>query len=122
MAYVNYEFYASYSDKVPQEVFDRLAYKASRFIDKVTFGRAKAVTDEETLEAIKYAACEMCDCLHTGECRRVEGREVESVSNDGYSVTFAKEIDSTGNLIRKELYQIAEEYLPCELLSFDLRD
>lgn len=118
-AYATYSFYAdTYGGTAAEIDFNRQVYKSSRFLDKITFGRAAAVEDPDTLELIAYAVCEMVDQLAAETAAVVDGKTVKSVSNDGYSVSFVTEADGAAGLTSQRLYSIAENYLPTELLSF----
>lgn len=118
-AYATYSFYTdTYGGEAAESEFNRQVYKASRFLDKITFDRAAAVTDPDTLELLAYAVCEMADQLTAEAAAVVDGKTVKSVSNDGYSVSFVTEADGGVSLTSQKLYSIAEGYLPTELLSF----
>lgn len=118
-AYATYSFYTdTYGGEAAESEFNRQVYKASRFLDKITFDRAAAVTDPDTLELLAYAVCEMADQLTAEAAAAVDGKTVKSVSNDGYSVSFVTEADGGASLTPQRLYNIAEGYLPTELLSF----
>ena len=118
-AYATYSFYTdTYGGEAAESEFNRQVYKASRFLDKITFDRAAAVTDPDTLELLAYAVCEMADQLTAEAAAAVDGKTVKSVSNDGYSVSFVTEADRGASLTSQRLYSIAEGYLPTELLSF----
>ncbi len=121
--YATYFFYTdTYGGTAAEVEFNRNAYKASRFIDKITFDRAGTVTDPDTLELLAYAVCEMADQLIAEVAAMVDGKTVKSVSNDGYSVSFVTEADGAAGLTSQKLYSIAENYLPTELLSFVIED
>lgn len=118
-AYATYSFYTdTYGGEAAESEFNRQVYKASRFLDKITFDRAAAVTDPDTLELLAYAVCEMADQLTAEAAAAVDGKTVKSVSNDGYSVSFVTEADGGASLTSQRLYSIAEGYLPTELISF----
>lgn len=117
--YATYSFYTDIYGGAGAEVeFNRNAYKASRFIDKITFGRAADVVEQDTTDLLAYAVCEMVDQLTAETAAAVDGKTVKSVSNDGYSVSFVTEADGTAGLTSQKLYSIAKNYLPTELLSF----
>ena len=118
-AYATYSFYTdTYGGTAAEIDFNRQVYKASRFLDKITFDRAAAVADPDTLELLAYAVCEMADQLTAEAAAAVDGKTVKSVSNDGYSVSFVTEADGGASLTSQRLYSIAKNYLPTELLSF----
>lgn len=121
--YATYSFYTdTYGGMAAEIDFNRSAYKASRFIDKITFGRAAAVSDQDTSDLLACAVCEMADQLIAETAAAVDGKTVKSVSNDGYSVSFVTEADGAAGLPSQKLYSIAENYLPTELLSFVIED
>lgn len=71
--------------------FNRLALRASKVIDGLTFNRAAAVvtagTDTDSIEAIMMATCAVAEALHAenGSGDRV----VQSERVGNYSVTYA---------------------------------
>ena len=121
--YATYSFYTdTYGGAAAETDFNRGAYKASRFIDKITFGRAADADDQDTADLLAYAVCEMADQLTAETAAAVDGKTVKSVSNDGYSVSFVTEADGAAGSTSQKLYSIAENYLPIELLSFVIED
>ena len=121
--YATYSFYMdTYGGTAAEIDFNRSAYKASRFIDKITFGRAADADDQDTADLLAYAVCEMADQLTAEAAAAVDGKTVKSVSNDGYSVSFVTEADGAAGSTSQKLYSIAENYLPTELLSFVIED
>lgn len=121
--YATYSFYTdTYGGAATEIDFNRGAYKASRFIDKITFGRAADADDQDTADLLAYAVCEMVDQLTAEAVAAVDGKTVKSVSNDGYSVSFVTEADGAAGSTSQKLYSIAENYLPTELLSFVIED
>lgn len=114
-AYITYDFYTSeYGGAMPENLFKKQAVRASRYIDRITFDRVKDL--EDIPESVKYACCEMTDALQVYDDAKVDGKDVQSVSNAGYSVTFASGSDASGGITGK-LYEIAELYIPAHLLS-----
>ena len=86
MAYADYEYYKrTYLGRaVQEEDFPRLALRASEYLDKVTFGRAR---DHAGEEPVRLACCAVAEELFRQE--EFGGREVASESNAGRSVSFA---------------------------------
>lgn len=112
--YADYEYYIdTYCGDMIEVHFNRQIVRVSSFIDYITFGRLGG--PEAAPEEVKYAACEMCDVLQAYEDAKVEGRDVQSVSNAGYSVTFAGSADTGG--ANAEMNRIAQRYIPAHLLS-----
>ena len=119
--YVDYQFYTdSYRGAMPRESFERFVVRASRYIDKITFGRIADLDDMP--EGVKWACCEMCETLKAESDSRVDGKDVKSVSNAGYSVTYVSSADGAAGNTRSKLYDIAKLYLPVELLSFNTQE
>ena len=61
--------------------FDSVIGKASAYIDRITFGRAKEKSDSED---VKKAACAVAEVMYRNESRY----GISSENNDGYSVTY----------------------------------
>lgn len=114
-AYVTYVYYIDeYGGDMPEVQFKRQAVRASMYIDKITFDRIKALG--EVPEGVKFACCEMSEALYAYDTAKVDGKDVQSVSNAGYSVTFTSGSDTGGGIAGK-LYELAELYIPAHLLS-----
>lgn len=91
------EFYKGF--QTGEEEFSSLALKASKYLDKITFGRI-----DDADENVKLAMCAVVDSMHKTE--RVS--HIASESNDGYSISYK----NTG----ESLYKTASMFLPPELL------
>lgn len=86
MITVDYSFYTgAYHGTLAEVDFNRLAVKASAYLDRVTFGRLAAVTDTAVLELAKLACCAAADAMLANE----QGG-VKTESNDGISVTYVE--------------------------------
>ena len=106
--YATYEFYTDEygGTAVKDSDFTRLATKASRYIDKLTFGRTAALTSHPP--EVSQAVCALCDYyVQVGENRT--GKSSESIGD--YSVTYASRKTETA-----EVRSLVEMYLPRELL------
>ena len=103
MPYVDFDWYSKVyqSGEVPEDKFYNLALKATKYIDKITFGRA-----DEADENVKYAVCAIVDEMYKSEARR----GIAAESNDGYSISYIK------NNGTENLYKTAKLFLPPELL------
>lgn len=91
--YANYEWYLmNYSGNVPEKEFERLAAKASSYIDAETLGRAAVLkeTDPRYI-AVKRCCCELVDEIYSEE----QGGGIASESNDGVSISYVKGISNT---------------------------
>lgn len=104
---------------IPADCFDRHAFKVSRYLDKITFGRISTATEcDELMEQVRCAVCEMAEQSYAADSAKVDGKTVKSVSNDGYSMTFVTEADGGSDLTSGQLCDIAMTYLPSWLFSF----
>lgn len=104
---------------IPADCFDRHAFKASRYLDKITFDRVGTIEEnDELMDQVRYAVCEMAEQSYMAESAKVDGKTVKSVSNDGYSMTFVTEADAGSDLTSGQLYNTAMTYLPSWLFSF----
>lgn len=87
MLYCTYERYQTAGGTLDEAAFDTLCARASRLIDRHTFGRAESHAG--ACAALLADACvQIVDAMSAAQsvCA-VPG--ASSVSNDGYSVTFA---------------------------------
>ncbi len=107
MPYATFEDYTKdfFGDIIPKESFSKFEYKARLELDRFTFGRLKGL--QKIPEEAKQCVCEMTEYLYSEAQKSHSG--ISSESTDGYSVTYQKE--KSGNVINKDLYQIAEKHL-----------
>ena len=68
MAYVDYQFYKEtyLGSAVPEADFDRLAQRASEYLDWITRGKAADMASDEN---IMKAACAVAEAIQTNEPR-----------------------------------------------------
>lgn len=92
-AYADYAFYSSsfLGTAIDGSNFPRLALRASRIIDHITFNRAAAIitanTDDDTIEMIQMATCAVSEELNTQEQNgQLDGITSERVGS--YSVSY----------------------------------
>ena len=116
--YATYNFYIAQGGGLSEFEFDKNVVKASRYLEKVTFDRCKAVTDDTTLELINRACCEMTDIIAAYAAAESDGKTVKSISNQGYTETYVTEADGQASLLDTKLQQVASFWLPPELLSY----
>lgn len=89
MLYCTYSEYQAAGGLLDEAAFTPLCARASRLIDRHTFGRAEAHAAgcPDCRAALSAACCRIVDAISAAEnACTVPG--VSSVSNDGYSVTF----------------------------------
>lgn len=85
--------------------YDRLARRASDYLDFITFGRIANVTDEAVMEKVRMACCAIADVFLLNE----QGGGIASETNDGVSVTY---VNGTGSKTDEQrLRQTALIYL-----------
>jgi len=112
--YADYGYYAgAYGGTLPEHLFEKWAARASAYIDRITFGRIGRLGSVP--EGVKRACCEMCDAFQKREAAKVDGKDVQSVNNAGYSVTFSQNGGADPEL--HDLYEIAYLHIPPELMS-----
>ena len=113
----DYQYYSdTYKGSMTEDEFNRNILTASAYLNKITFGRIEANISDLS-EDIKHLACLCTDEVKALSEANVDGRKVASVSNDGYSVSFA----DSGNTdiqsdIYSKIYYLARLYLPSEYL------
>lgn len=95
MLYCTYEQYREAGGTLDEAAFDTLCARASRLIDRHTFGRAgshaKVCTD--CAEALAMACASIVQSLERAEAARAAtgyAPGVTSVNNDGFAVTFSE--------------------------------
>ena len=89
MAYLTYDEYEQMGGQLSEAAFSTLEFRASKAVDMLTHGR---VADEQPVrEAVKLAVYALVIEMDADEKRAAayDGREVQSMSNDGVSVTFS---------------------------------
>lgn len=89
MAYLTYDEYEGMGGQLPAAAFSVLEFRARKAVDMLTHGR---VADEQPVrEAVKLAVYALVGEMDADEKRAAayDGREVQSMSNDGVSVTFS---------------------------------
>lgn len=98
MLYCTYEQYTAAGGVLDEAAFTPLCIRASRLIDRHTFGRAESHAKTcEVCRADLAAACfRIVDALSAAQSAcAVPG--VSSVSNDGYAVTFSSGVMAERN-------------------------
>ena len=127
MAYADYDYYSgTYMGTVSEEDFQRLAVRASSFLDYYTRNKAK---DHVGLEELQMACCALVDQYKVIEAANdlaaknlaaslsADGNELKSETVGGYSRTFASGGDSALSALntsagaRKLLAETAAQYL-----------
>lgn len=98
--YLDYAQYAQMGGELAEEQFQWLEMRARKYIDRLTHGRLKGETPVR--ESVKLAMWKVMEALQASD--EHEGRQVQSLTNDGVSVKYA---DAEGDRIA----QIVREYL-----------
>lgn len=94
MLYCTYDDYQAAGGTLEQDAFAPLCVRASKLIDRMTFGRAEAHTMacERCAGDLRLAAVQIVTLLGQTEAVKTStgyAPGVSSISNDGYAVTFA---------------------------------
>ena len=128
MAYADYDYYVNgyYGQAIDLPDFDRLALRASSFLDYYTQGRA---AQNPELEALKMACCAVSEQYQIieraqemarkslAESLKSDGGEVQSESVGSWSKTFRSAGDSAGSAAsvaanaQASLVAVARQYL-----------
>lgn len=112
MAYITLEEYTALGGTVTDSTsFALLEKKARRKLDYFTQDRLKTATT--IIDEVKEVMTEFINKLSSAS----DGEKVSSFSHDGVSVSF----DNTSSL-DDDLYNLAVEYLPIELISTKVGD
>lgn len=111
MLYCTYDQYAAAGGIVPEAAFGVLCSRASCMIDAATFGRAEphAAGCEACREALADACGQIVDLL-AAQLAVGAAPGAQSVSNDGYAVTFAANT-SLSAAVRFEAWHVLEAAL-----------
>lgn len=102
MAYLTYDEYEDMGGQLPAAAFSMLEFRARKAVDMLTHGR---VADEQPVrEAVKLAVYALVGEMDADEKRAAayDGREVQSMSNDGVSVTFASGAQAGAEAVRAQ--------------------
>ncbi|KAF5058389.1 hypothetical protein [Anaerotignum sp.] len=112
MVYGTYEFYQESfgGDAIHQDDFDRLAKRASEYINMATFGRAKEYIDDEDL--LKRACCALAEAIKLNE----EGGGVVAESIGKITKNYAAGVTNTPNEEERLSIAICRYLLPTGLL------
>ena len=118
MIYADYSFYTEsfYGTAIEKSDFNRLALRASQFLDYYTQGKAK---DNAALEAVKMACCAIAERVaivesaNVAAVKSVSGNGLKSESVGSYSVSYetASERISAAEGAKEGYAAIAREYL-----------
>ena len=108
MAYLSYQEYTSFGGTVSSSDFTNLELKARRKLDYFTQNRLKTATT--IISEVKECMVEFIDRM----AKSAENGNVTSYSNGIESFGFA---ENQTKALDNELYQLAIEYLPIELIT-----
>ena len=94
MLYCTYDQYQTAGGTLDEAAFTPLCFRASKLIDRATFGRAEAHTKgcADCAEALAMACASIVQSLERAEAARAAtgyAPGVTSVNNDGFAVTFS---------------------------------
>ena len=99
MSYIDWEYYSSLYDNIPQERCEACEKKAAIKLNTCThmrvarfcseYDESTATTFEnQVYEQIQMTMCELINKMHNQEAHSL-GEGIASVSNDGYSESYA---------------------------------
>lgn len=89
MAYLTYDEYEQMGGQLSEAAFSTLEFRASKALDALTHGRV--MNEQPVRTAVKQAVYALIGTMHMDDenASAYGGRDVQSMSNDGVSVTFA---------------------------------
>lgn len=99
------------SGEISEGEFPAYSQRASAYIDRVTFGRAKDYSEEDS---VLKCVCALCECFAKFDTEAVKAG-IQSEEVDGYKVDFA-DGGKLAQMREAEAAEICVLYLPCELL------
>lgn len=102
MAYATYEFYtiSFRGNLIPQADFDRLAERASEYIDFCTFGKAKKYLEDDK---VKKCCCALAEAFQIEE--KSQGKTGETVGKWSVSYSAKDEADKRkADIIKRYLW------------------
>lgn len=119
MAYADYEFYVStyLGDAVPETDFDRMAARASEYLDSLTSGKA-AMAAGGAQDAVQRSCCAIAEVLYADQQRAVEnsaggppsGAVLKAETNGTWRQEYELTTDATKTIDRR-VYDAAKRYL-----------
>ena len=113
MNYLTFEEYKEYGGTLEETAFNRLAYKASRKIDRKTFNRLQH--DTEIKEPVKRLMFELIGVISNNDTTSESySPAIASEGNDGYSISYASSSFLTPDAVDKKIESIIDEYLQFE--------
>ena len=117
--YADYNFYVNeyQGRRLSMDEFQKYILPASAHVRRITFGRADLHKD---VEEVKLATCSVCDTLDEINKSTINGQQIASENNDGYSVSYVNESGkSSAQIFLQKVYAAAEIYLSTtDLLNF----
>jgi hypothetical protein len=120
-SYLTYEDYQELGGTLPLDAFTRYERKAQRWLDYVTFNRVKHLT--VVPNEVREVLAEFIGRLDDNEQRKKSGDILKQYSNGVEQLTFVALTESD---MKKELYKLAQEWLPDYLtyrgVNFDVRE
>ena len=103
---------------IPESAFDKKSMESEAFINKITFGRIhKYDLRPDDLKAVKFSICAAAEVVYNWD----KHQDVKSENNDGYSVTYADNSESSRRLRMTEAADIylADTTLRNRMASYD---
>lgn len=126
--YIKFDEYTALYDPIEERDFNRLAFEACRFIDRITTGvdgvkklRVAFPADEDDAAAVKYCACKVINVLYQIQeaeksaslargyketANGVQGKIVSSITAGNESISFASAGGATA--VDKAVTDLAE--------------
>ena len=102
MAYLTYDEYKQMGGQLSEAAFSSLEFRASKAVDTLTHGRV--MNEQPVRKAVKQAVYALIGTMHMDDenASAYGGRDVQSMSNDGVSVTFASGAQAGAEAVRAQ--------------------
>lgn len=114
MVQVPWEYYRDTYDgsMIPEPALKKMIMKANTYLSNLIHQSP----EEKNLELVQFCLCEVAEMIYQDEQNRIKygGREVQSESTDGYSVTYATEAEAgkiAVNSLQTKIYAVIRRYL-----------
>lgn len=117
MIYADYSYYMEsfFGDLIPEEVFNKYAFRASEYIDRLTMKRAQGyMIQHPDDESVKKACCAAAEkfmmIANAKDATAGEDGEIASETVGGHSVSYRSGLE-TAAALEAEMRREVESYL-----------
>lgn len=110
---LDFDTYAELGGAITDEmIYARISARAESIIHRITHGRI--LNESPVRENVQYAAFDMIEAIYADMQNGTDGREIESMSNDGVSVNYVSNGGTAAQERTNRYAGIARPYLDFE--------